>query len=115
MTWLWNNRQKNTKLLIWEDWPGRQIPIPEDDFTLYYNPDGGLYYHSQATCYSYNGDGMTPFTYGELDTEPFASLERCEYCTPVLRKAEYEEINARYAALALEEENGTTDAAEQEE
>ena len=29
MTWLWNNRQKNTKLLIWEDWPGRQIPIPE--------------------------------------------------------------------------------------
>lgn len=115
MTWLWNNRQKNTKLLIWEDWPGRQIPIPEDDFTLYYNPDGGLYYHSQATCYSYNGDGMTPFTYGELDTEPFASLERCEYCTPVLRKAEYEEINARYAALALEEENGTADAAEQEE
>lgn len=115
MTWLWNNRQKNTKLLIWEDWPGRQIPIPEDDFTLYYNPDGGLYYHSQATCYSYNGDGMTPFTYGELDTEPFASLERCEYCTPVLRKAEYEEINARYAALALEEENGIADAAEQEE
>ncbi len=114
MSWLWNNREKNTKLLIWEDWPGRQIPIPEDDFVLYYNPGKGSYYHSQANCYNYNGDGMTPFTYGELDTEPFASLERCEYCTPVLRRAEYEEINAKYAALALEDETAEETAEEEE-
>ena len=81
---------------------------------LYYNPDGGVYYHSQANCYNYNGDGMTPFTYGELETEPFASLKRCEYCTPVLRKAEYEEINATYAALALED-TGAAEASQEEE
>lgn len=104
MGWLWNNRQRGIKLLIWEDWPGRQIPIPADDLPLYYNPRGGSYYHSQAQCYNYKGDGMTPFTYGELDTGDFAKLKRCDYCTPVLRRAEYEEINARYAALAQQTE-----------
>ena len=103
MGWLWNNRQRGIKLLIWEDWPGRQIPIPADDLPLYYNPKGGSYYHSQEQCYNYKGDGMTPFTYGELETGDFAKLKRCDYCTPVLRRAEYEEINARYAALAQQQ------------
>ena len=102
MAWLWNNRAKNVKLLIWEDWPGRQIPIPADDFQLYYNPNGGVSYHSQATCYSIKSSKnvtMQAFTYGELEQEPYASLERCEYCAPALRRAEYEEINAQYRAL----------------
>lgn len=102
MAWLWNNRAKNVKLLIWEDWPGRQIPIPADDFQLYYNPNGGVSYHSQATCYSIKNSKnvtMQAFTYGELEQEPYASLKRCEYCAPALRRAEYEEINAQYRAL----------------
>ena len=102
MAWLWNNRAKNVKLLIWEDWPGRQIPIPADDFQLYYNPNGGVSYHSQATCYSIKSSKnvtMQAFTYGELEQEPYASLKRCEYCAPALRRAEYEEINAQYRAL----------------
>ena len=102
MAWLWNNRAKNVKLLIWEDWPGRQIPIPADDFKLYYNPNGGVSYHSQATCYSIKNSKnvtMQAFTYGELEQEPYASLKRCEYCAPALRRAEYEEINAQYRAL----------------
>ncbi len=102
MSWLWNNRKKNVKMLIWEDWPGRQIPIPADDTLVYYNPNGGVSYHSQPTCYSIkNGkvEAMQAFTYGELDQQPYASLKRCEYCAPVLRRAEYEEINARYQAL----------------
>ncbi len=102
MAWLWNNRAKNVKLLIWEDWPGRQIPIPADDFQLYYNPNGGVSYHSQATCYSIKNSKnvtMQAFTYGELEQEPYASLKRCEYCAPALRRAEYEEINAQHRAL----------------
>ena len=99
MTWLWNNRIKNTRLIIWEDWQGRQIEIPDDNLTLYYNAKNGESYHSQETCYSVTRSGVvfTPFTYAELDEEPFASLERCDYCAPVLRRAEIEEINARYA------------------
>ena len=99
MTWLWNNRIKNTRLIIWEDWQGRQIAYPADDLTLYYNAKNGELYHSQATCYSVTRQGVefTPFTYAELDNEPFASLERCEYCTPVLRRAEIDAINATYA------------------
>ena len=98
MTWLWSNRVKNTKILIWEDWQGRQIPVPEDGLTLYYNPNGGEQYHSQETCYSAQGKTFTPFTYGELEQEPYASLKRCAYCAPALRVAEIEEINQVYVA-----------------
>ena len=97
MSWIWSNRIKNTKVLIWEDWQGRQLPIPEDDLTLYYNPNGGKMYHSQATCYSAEGKTFTPFTYGELNTEPYSKLTRCPYCAPVLRVEEILAINAVYA------------------
>lgn len=97
MSWLWNNRVKNTKLLIWEDWQGRQIPYPDDALPLYYNPNKGEMYHSQETCYSAVDKVFTPFTYGELDQEPYASLTRCPYCTPPLRKSEIDERNAAYA------------------
>lgn len=99
MQWLWNNRAKNAKIVIWEDWQGRQIPIPDGSTTLYYNPAGGQYYHSQASCYSVknNGVGFEAFTYDQLDQEPYASLERCEYCTPPLRVSEINAINEVYA------------------
>ena len=96
MTWLWSNRVKNTKLLIWEDWQGRQIPYPDDDLTLYYNPNGGTMYHSAETCYSATGKTFTPFTYGELELAPYDALNRCAYCAPVLRRAEIDAINANY-------------------
>ncbi len=99
MQWLWNNRERNTRLLIWEDWQGRQIEIPEDSFTLYYNADGGSYYHSKETCYSVQREGVTftTFSYGELDEKPYSGLKRCPYCAPVLRRAEIEAINEVYA------------------
>ena len=97
MTWLWSNRVKNTKLLVWEDWQGRQIPFPDNDLTLYYNPNGGEMYHSQETCYSAQGKTFSPFTYGELERAPFASLKRCPYCAPALRIAEIQAINDQYA------------------
>lgn len=97
MTWIWNNRVRNTKLLIWEDWQGRQMDIPEDDFLLYYNPDGGEYYHSSSFCYMAPKRTFEPFTYGQLEDEGFAKLKRCTYCAPVFRRAEIEERNAEYA------------------
>ena len=41
MAWIWKNLKKNSrvKLLIWEDWQGRQIPVPAENSTVYYNPD----------------------------------------------------------------------------
>ncbi len=99
MAWIWNNYKKNTKIIIWEDWQGRQISIPEDDTLLYYNPRGGQYYHSADHCSSVKRAGLTfeSFPYSKLDEEPYAGLKRCEYCTPALRKAEIEAINEIYA------------------
>lgn len=97
MEWLWDNRVRNTKLLIWEDWQGRQIDIPDDDLTLYYNPNGGEYYHSSAFCYMAPKRTFEPFSYSQLEDEGFASLKRCTYCAPAWRVSEIEERNALYA------------------
>ena len=99
MAWIWNTVKNSSqiRLMIWEDWQGRQIEIPSDDFQLYYNPDQGAYYHSQETCSgTKEGIVLESFAYGQLEEEPFAKLKRCEYCAPALRRAEIEEINAKY-------------------
>ena len=97
MKWIWDNRQDEIKIIIWEDWQGRQIPIPEGDTVLYYNPNGGSLYHTSSFCYSAPKVTFEPFTYGQLEEEPFSKLKRCGYCTPPLRVGEIEEINAVYA------------------
>ncbi len=97
MQYIWDNRKANTKLVIWEDWQGRQIAHPDDDMTLYYNPKGGTAYHTQETCFSAKNKVFTPFTYGELDAEPYSKLKRCSWCTPPLRRTEIDEINEKYA------------------
>ena len=100
MQWIYDHHAKNTRLLLWEDWQGRQIPYPADDSKVYYHPGKMEYYHSQATCYCYGKTLKTqlePIRYGKLDTEPYASLTRCPYCAPPLRKAEIDEINELHA------------------
>jgi hypothetical protein len=103
MAWIYNFIKKNSlkgkvKIVIWEDWQGRQIPVPDPDTQLYYNPNKGQYYHSQDHCSSTKkGITFTAFSYSELDTGDFAKLQRCEYCTPPLREAEIAAINAVYA------------------
>lgn len=104
MAWIYNYIYKNwksiknkVKIVIWEDWQGRQIPVPDPDTLLYYNPNGGQYYHSQDHCTNGAGITFTPFTYSQLDEGSFAKLKRCERCTPPLREAEIEAINALYA------------------
>ncbi len=98
MTWIWNNIKVGTKMVVWEDYQGRQIDIPSADTPLYYNANGGSNYHSTAYC---NGvkDKYLPlaaFTYGELDSGEYAELTKCSYCQPPLRVSEIEAINEEH-------------------
>ena len=98
MKWIWDNRKDIGRIVVWEDWQGRQVPYPADDTVLYYNADGGSYYHKEDHCDSAKaGIVFTPFTYAELDTGDFAELEFCPYCAPALRRAEIAKINEEHA------------------
>ena len=102
MEWIYRFIKKNSlagkvKIVIWEDWQGRQLPVPAPDTQLYYNPNGGQYYHSQDHCKNGKGITFTPFPYSELEEGSFAKLKRCEYCTPALRESEIAAVNAVYA------------------
>ena len=95
MKWIWDNIKVGTKVVIWEDYQGRQVDIPSDETLLYYNVNGGQNYHSAENCRGVKEKylPLTAFPYGELDTAPYSSLTPCPYCQPVARKAELEEIN----------------------
>ena len=94
-----NRKDKNcVKLVIWEDYEGRQVVIPDDDTPLYYNPNGGSMYHSVADCPSVKKKflPLKAFTYGELDGEPYSRLTACPYCQPSPRRAVLEELNRQH-------------------
>ncbi len=95
MRWLWDNLKLNTRVFIWDD-VGRNIPIPEDSLPLYYNPDGGQYYHSDQNCSSVKNKylPLTGLTYGELENSPYDKLTPCSSCNPPKRKADIEALNA---------------------
>lgn len=96
MAWLWNNISKNTKVLVWDDMPGRFHEYPDDSLKLYYNPTGGQYYHADDRCRSIRNVYLPlkgSFTYGELDDEAHKRFTPCKYCNPPLRKAEIDELN----------------------
>ena len=98
MEWIWDNRKDIGRIVVWEDWQGRQVAYPEDDTVLYYNADGGSYYHKEDHCDSAKDSIVfTPFTYAELDTGVYAELEFCPYCAPALRRAEIAKINEEHA------------------
>ena len=94
--WLWDNIKVNTKVLIWDD-TGRIRPYPAaDDYELYYNPNGGQYYHEDQYCASVKSRflPLTAFTYGELDTGAFAKLTPCPKCASIMRKSQIDAMNA---------------------
>ena len=100
MTWLWNNlsEKMRTRLVVWEDWPGRQIPVPAANTVLYYNTKAGAYYHDSPSCYGVldKYEPLTAFTYGELGTEDF-EFKPCEYCVPPRTTENIAQINAAHA------------------
>lgn len=83
------------KLVIWEDYQGRQVHIPSDQTPLYYNPNGGSYYHAVAECTSVKKKflPLAAFQFGDLDQAPYSKLSACPYCQPTPRKSVLEEIN----------------------
>lgn len=95
MRWLWDNLKKNTRVFIWDD-VGRNIPVPDAATPLYYNPDGGQYYHSDQNCSSVKSRylPLKGFTYGELESEPYLKLSGCPACSPPKRQSEIETLNA---------------------
>ncbi len=97
MQWIWNHYQQNTKILIWEDWQGRQIQIPADDAVFYCNTRRNNYYHSSDRCSELGTRKPGTITYGELSGEDGEKLKPCPYCGPAPRKSSLEEINAIYA------------------
>ena len=89
-------KDKNcVKLVVWEDYQGRQVRIPDDDTPLYYNPKKGTQYHAVADCASVRQKfrPLTAFTFGELEDDGFRKLAPCPYCQPTPRREELEEIN----------------------
>ncbi len=96
MTWLWNNIKNNTKVLVWDDFPGRYYEYPEDSLSLFFNPQGGKYYHLDQNCSSIK-DRYLPLageiSYQDLDSDAFKKLTPCPYCNPPLRISEIDKIN----------------------
>lgn len=102
--WLWKNLKKNTKVLVWDD-KGRMYPYPADDMQVYYNPEGGQYYHADADCESVKKKfrPMTGLNYGDLDLPQYAELEPCLTCRPERRKSELAKENLERGAITQEE------------
>ena len=100
MQWIYSQVKSNNskiKIVVWEDWQGRQLPIPSPDTLLYYNPNKGQYYHRLDHCNNGKNITFTPFAYSQLEEEPFADLLPCPYCTPARRESEIRAINEIYA------------------
>ena len=94
INWLWENLKKGTKVVIWDD-ENRILPYPAEDTELYYNEDGGQYYHENANCAAVKDKylPMTGFLYSQLDTAPYSELEPCPGCAPAKRKSVIDQIN----------------------
>ena len=103
MKWLWDNLSRGhhedgpSKVVIWDE-VGRELTYPDDDLTLWYNPNNGKSYHSSAHCSGIKEaylSQLRSFTYGELDEKPYSKLERCTWCWPEPRRSEVDTMNKK--------------------
>ena len=87
MRWIWNNYEKWTRLVIWEDLPGRTEEETPPETVVYYNPKKGQYYHLKETCYGVREEylPLTPISYASL-YETHTRLKDCPYCNPPVRR-----------------------------
>jgi hypothetical protein len=95
--WLWTNRKRDMKILIWEDWQGRQLAYPDDHQELYVTLGRNAVYHTSRKCSQLKGAKTNVLTYGQLEEEAYAKAKRCSTCNAPLRKAEIAAINEKYA------------------
>ncbi|MBQ2833163.1 MAG: peptidoglycan-binding protein [Clostridia bacterium] len=107
--WIWSNlrSEKNIKLIVWDD-DGRRLPETENDVPMYYNPDGGEMYHTDAYCPSVRDRylPLTELSYGRLTRYPFTELTPCGKCSaperPEVVASWNEIIDRAYAELGIE-------------
>ena len=96
--WLFNHYRENIKILIWEDWQGRQLPVPEEDTVFWVNPKKGEnYYHCTDQCSMLNTKEPAVILYRDLSAED-SKWKMCPACGPALSRETLLEINANYAA-----------------
>lgn len=57
-------------------------PTPGPKTKLYYNKDGGKFYHADPECYTVAKDflPLASFTYGNLNKSPYTKLQPCPKC-----------------------------------
>lgn len=79
-----NQRIQSTKV------PITPTPKPTGDAAMqvYYNPDGGRYYHGKPNCPEVSESywPLSPFYYGDLETQKFEALMQCPACNAPPRK-----------------------------
>ncbi|MDO5041752.1 MAG: L,D-transpeptidase [Peptoniphilus sp.] len=94
MDWLWDNLKKGSKVIVWDD-DGRERPYPDDYLNVFYNENGGKYYHSTARCGSVRDKylPLTGFYYGQLRDDEFKKLTPCAHCQPPVREETIDALN----------------------
>ena len=95
--WLWYNYKRNTKILIWEDWQGRQLPVPDSKTALYCVKKRSGNYHTTTRCGGLRGKKTEELTYGQLDDEEYRKLKPCPLCAAPSRIETIHAINETYA------------------
>jgi L,D-transpeptidase catalytic domain. len=78
--WLWKHYKKNTKLLIWEDWQGRRVEVPDSETVLYRLNRNAANYHVSSKCGAVKGKKLQTLTYGQLEYEENRKLTPCRKC-----------------------------------
>ena len=107
--WLWNNLrgQKNVKIIVWDD-DGRKLPVVAAETPMYYNPKGGVKYHTTARCTSVKSTylPLSGITYGDLSRYPYTELTPCGVCgapeRPERVQAWNQAIDAARAQLGIQ-------------
>ena len=95
--WLWTNYKKNTRILIWEDWQGRQLSVPDSATPLYCVKKRTGNYHTTDRCNAIRGKRVEERTYGQLDGDEYKKLKPCPLCAAPPRIETILAINETYA------------------
>ena len=95
--WLWTNYKKNTRILIWEDWQGRQLSVPDSAIPLYCVKKRTGNYHTTDQCNAIRGKRVEELTYGQLDGDEYKKLKPCPLCAAPSRIETILAINETYA------------------
>ena len=95
--WLWNNYKKNTRIMIWEDWQGRQLTVPDSDTPLFCVKKRTGNYHTTDRCSSIKGKRIEELTYGQLEDKEYRKLKPCPLCAAPLRTDKIQAVNETYA------------------